>query len=117
MSKETFDLFEFLRNLTLGGAATFTAMLASFLAENWPWFRRLLPQYKRLASIVFSGALGLGAYFALGYLETLPKETLKTIQDWLTILVLSITPILGTQVWHALVNKGLRPPDVNNRFN
>jgi uncharacterized integral membrane protein len=98
------DLLEVLRWVMGGGAAVLAVMLVSWLAERYAPFQALAADVKRLVMICVALALGLGAWAVLKYV---PPELLATLQEPFAVIATLIATVLGSQAWHAFVNRPL----------
>ena len=95
------DLLEALKWLAGGGAAVVAAMLVSFLAERSAKFQALDRDAKLAVILGASVTIALGAWAVLTYV---PPEVLAQLQSPFKIVFLAISAVLGTQVWHKLIN-------------
>jgi len=82
-------------------------IIASWIVERWPWVQGLQAEMKRYLAWAMTGALGIGAFFLLGWLgETAQVSWLGpwpvTSQEWVqTLWVVATFGILGGGVKHA----------------
>lgn len=99
------ELGSTLQWLAGGGAAVVAALVVSWLAENWDWFKALTATQKRLMLVVLCVAFGLGAWATITYV---PPATLLALETPFRVIFISLTALLSTQVWHALVNQNIK---------
>lgn len=83
--------------LIAGGAGTIATMLASELAEHWPWFQGLSPTAKRWCMIAVSGAIALGAWSVLTFV---PAEVLAQLAVPFAVAMTGILSYLAGQLYH-----------------
>lgn len=86
------DVNEVLLWIVAGGAAIIVNALFSFLAENFEFWHKLTKNLKLLLSLVFSIAIGAGAY----YLLSLP-DVITIIQPYWALLVTIVLAWVGSQ--------------------
>lgn len=91
------SLMSWLTWLVAGGAGTIATMLASELAEHWPWFQRLPGTAKRWSMIAVSGAIALGAWSVLTFV---PQEVLAQLAIPFAVAMTGILSYLAGQVYH-----------------
>ena len=87
------SLEEVLLFLVAGGSAIAVAAFFSFLAENFEFWQKISALGKLILSLVFSIAIGAGAY----YLLSLP-ELISLVQPYYALIVTIILAWLGSQV-------------------
>ncbi len=87
------NLEEVLLFLAAGGSAIAVAAFFSFLAENFEFWHKISAKGKLILSLVFSIAVGAGAY----YLLSLP-DLISFIQPYYTLVVTIVLAWLGSQV-------------------
>ena len=93
--------------LITGGAGILGGAFVSFLAEQWPAFGARSKKFKQWAMVGASVGLALAAWAIQKYV---PAETLAALAEPFRVAVTAVLALLGTQAYHALVNKNLVRP-------
>ena len=81
-----------------GGFSVIVAAFFAFLAENFEGWHKLNKNIKLLISLVLSGLIGFGAYYALSM-----PELITFIQPYWSLIVTMFLTWLGSQVAYAYV--------------
>jgi len=90
--------------LITGGAGILGGAFVSFLAEQWPAFGARSKKVKQWAMVGASVVLALAAWAVQKFV---PPATLAALAEPFKVVVTAVLALLGTQTYHALVNKAL----------
>lgn len=93
---EPTDFGAVLNYLMTGGAAIVAAIVVSFLAERWAGWAQLSATVKAGIQALISVGLGVFAFYILTY----QPQFVEQAQPVFRVIVLSLFPLIGNQLWH-----------------